>query len=108
MSKSNLRQWLSEKKLIVVHWLDAASKDEWHPQKDTGDAQECISCGILLNETEASLNITHTISVLDGKDVETCCAMSIPKGCIIAAYEIPGADAKIVSVKPRRPRKCKK
>lgn len=103
-----MKQWLSGKKLIVIHWLDAASRDEWHSPKDTGTAQECISCGILLDEDDSSISITHTFGVLDGKDNDTCCAISIPKGCIIAAYEIPSADARIASVKPRRPRKCKK
>lgn len=94
--------------MVVVHWLDAASRDEWHNPGETGDAQECISCGLLLDESDSSLTLTHTFGVLDGRDADTCCTISIPKGCVVAAYEIPSADAKIVSVKPRRPRKCKK
>ena len=108
MSKHNLKDWLSTKKLVVIEWLDAASKDEWHSPKDPCTAQACITCGILLSEDDAALTITHTYGIDgNGDDCDTCCSISIPKGCVVSAYEIPSAGAKIIKVKPRR-KQCKK
>jgi len=105
MHVSDWRQWLSSKRLIVVHWLDAASKDEWGSPRESGTAQECISCGLLVSEDERSITLTHTFGVLDGKDNDICCSLSIPKGCILSIYEIAKPET---IIKPVRRKRCTK
>lgn len=96
------------KPYVLVKWLDAASKDEWHDPKDSGSAQECVSGGFLLDEGKDHLTITHTLGVYKGEVVDTCCAISIPKGCVTGVYTVPDMALKLKKVKPQKQRKAKR
>jgi len=100
-----LKSWLNGKQLVVIHWIDAASNDDWHNPREKQEAQECVSVGLLLCETEDTITLTHTFGILNGKDCDTCCSLSIPKGCLLAVHEVKEAADKMTSV---RKKKCKK
>lgn len=95
----------SSHKYVVVRWLDACSKDEWHNPNDTVREQECLTGGWLLDETANCLTLTHTLGVVEGKTVDTCCAIAIPKGCVTHVFEVPSLEKKMRRVRGRMPRR---
>jgi len=101
MLKSNLSTWLSRKKIVVIHWLDAASKDEWHDPKDVASSQECVTVGVLTGADKHCVSITHTFGITNGIDDSMCCEIAIPQGCILDAYEL--TDRSIKKAGRRKP-----
>lgn len=92
-------------KLVTVVWRDAASKDDWHSTTDNDGASGCVVCttGYLISETKADLVVSHTLTPSGKGEWETCCAIAIPKGCIIDAFESVGFANTLKRKKRARP-----
>ncbi len=76
-------------KVVTVVWRDAASKDDWHSTSDPEGASGSVVCttGYLISESPADIVISHTLAPSGKNEWDTCCAIAIPKSCILEAYE---------------------
>lgn len=101
-----LSDHIKKHKVVCVVWHDACSDDSWTDAKDPGAVVLAVTTGFLLSENKDGITISHTLACGDAidkpkDDTSTCCSLTIPKGCIVGAYEVPEFWASLKS-KARR------
>lgn len=81
---------MGKRRVVSVTWLDAASHDPWDSVSTDVGISTCTTLGYLLHSTPTHVTVSHTIGRQGtGPDAQedACCAISIPRGCIVELYD---------------------
>ncbi len=64
---------------VYIEWVDAATHDAWHPEKETREARphRAFTKGWLISKDEECIRIAHTYSLDDDDDVNHMASLVI-------------------------------